>query len=331
MTIVVIVCTYNRCQSLGKALESVAVSIVDAWIKWNVLVVDNNSSDQTQSVVQDYCRRFPERFQYHFESRQGKSFALNAGIQRAKADILAFVDDDVQVDAYWLNNLAGVFVNSNWSGVGGRILPEAGFVPPAWMDTRTPYALAPLAIFDRGLKAEELNESPYGTNMAFRREVFSTHGGFRTDLGPLPGSDIRHNEDSEFGSRLLLAGERLWYEPSAVVYHAVPADRREKAYFLAWWYDKARADIRQDGIPIGLISIAGVPLLLIRRMGLWCLRWILEVQPARRFSSKLTVWRIAAMIRECRRVNRLARLEQGRSFAAVPPQPRKSRLGKFGQ
>lgn len=308
MTITVILCTHNRCQSLAKALESVASSIVSDSIKWNILVVDNGSNDATQSVVEDYCHRFPERFNYHFEARQGKSFALNTGVCEAKADILAFMDDDVQVDAHWLNNLAEVFFNKDWAGVGGRILPEPGFVPPTWMETEARYALAPLAIFDRGLVAREIKEAPYGTNMAFRKEIFSKYGSFRTDLGPLPGADIRHNEDSEFGSRLLAAGERFWYEPSALVYHAVPEERRQKKYFLAWWYDKARADIRQDGIPTGLTqNIVGVPLLLICRICLWYLRWMLTIDCARRFSCKLTVWRVAATIRECRRLSQRPR------------------------
>src|SRR4029453_17645691 len=92
------------------------------------------------------------------------------------------------------------------------------------------YGLAPLAMFDLGNEPGELKESPFGTNMAFRASVFKTHVGFRTDLGPCPGSEIR-SEDTEFGNRLLAAGERLWYQPSAVVYHAVPANRVQKRYF----------------------------------------------------------------------------------------------------
>lgn len=320
MNITIVLCTHNRCQSLAKALESVASSIVSDSIKWNILVVDNNSNDRTRSVVEDYCHRFPERFQYQFESRQGKSFALNAGILEAKGDILAFMDDDVQVDTHWLNNLAGVFLNENWAGAGGRILPEADFVPLAWMETGARYALAPLAIFDRGLVAGEIKEAPYGTNMAFRREMFLKHGLFRTELGPLPGSDIRHNEDSEFGSRLLAAGEHFWYEPSALVYHAVPEQRRQKEYFLAWWHDKTRADIRQDGIPVDLRkNIAGVPLLLVGRICLWYFRWMLAFDRVHKFSCKLTVWRIAAMIRECRRLSQQAREESRHCFPRVVP------------
>jgi glucosyl-dolichyl phosphate glucuronosyltransferase len=302
MNITVILCTYNRCQSLAKALASVARSVMPESVDWDVLVVDNNSKDQTRKVVEEFRSQFSARFSYLFEPQPGKSFALNSGIRNAKADVLAFIDDDVEVEAQWLHNLTKSLHGGPWSGAGGRILPETGFKPPRWMEMNDHYALAPLAIFDRGSAAGELLEAPFGTNMAFRSEMFSKHGGFRTDLGPLPNSDIRHNEDSEFGSRLLAGGERFWYEPSAVVYHAMPAERIRQEHFLAWWFDKARADFRQDGIPNDLKKrVAGVPIILVARLCAWSLRWLCTLDPARRFSCKLSVWRNAGMIRECRR------------------------------
>jgi len=83
MKITVIVCTYNRCQNLAKALDSVAVSTLPDSIKWEVIVVDNNSSDQTREVVEDFCCRHPGRFRYIFEPRQGVCNARNAGIREA--------------------------------------------------------------------------------------------------------------------------------------------------------------------------------------------------------------------------------------------------------
>jgi hypothetical protein len=154
-------------------------------------------------------------------------------------------------------------------------------------------------MFDLGLKCIELTEPPYGNNMAFRKEVFEKHGGFRTDLGPCPGSEIR-SEDTEFGQRLLDAGEQLWYEPSAVVYHAVPESRVRKSYFLAWWFDKARADIREGVHPSRFdLQVAGIPLILFRRLAVWTLRWLVSLNPSRRFASKVNVWIVAGHIKEC--------------------------------
>ena len=97
---------------------------------------------------------------------------------------------------------------------------------------------------------------------------------------------------------MLEAGERLRYEPSAIVYHAVPEKRLQKKYFLAWWFDKARAEMRQSGFPPDTISLAGVPLFLFRRLVMWMLRWTVATEPAKRFDCKLKLWEVAAYICE---------------------------------
>jgi glycosyltransferase involved in cell wall biosynthesis len=301
LDITVILCTYNRCERLTKALESVLKSTLPASVQWAVLVVDNNSKDQTRSVVEGYSQRFPGRVQYLFEPRQGKSYALNSGIATAKGNVLAFMDDDVEVDSNWLNLLTAPLGDGQWVGSGGRVLPEAGFVPAAWMDAGNRDGLAPLAIFDLGAGAGELKEPPFGTNMAFRKAMFSRYGDFRTDLGPQQGSEIR-NEDSEFGARLLAADEHLWYEPSAIVYHYIPPGRTQRKYFEVWWFDKARGDVRQLGMPKDTKwRIAGVPLYLVRRIAVWSLRWLTTLREPQRFSRKLKVWWLAGNIVECHR------------------------------
>jgi glycosyltransferase involved in cell wall biosynthesis len=299
MNITVILCTYNRCESLVRALDSVALSRLPASIAWEVLVVDNNSRDQTSTVVAEFCARYPGRFRYTFESRPGKSYALNKGIAEAQGVVLAFMDDDVKVNPTWLQNVTAPLFEGEWAGCGGPILPEWSCTPPRWLPDRGRYPLAPLALFDLGPEAGRLMESPFGTNMAFSRTMFTKYGGFRTDLGPQPGSEIR-GEDSEFGNRLLAAGELLWYAPSAVVYHPVPEHRLRKEYFLTWWFDKGRATIKTDGIPGGTKWVlAGVPLRLLRRFAVWTARWMVASRPSRRFSNKLSVWSIAGQIAEC--------------------------------
>jgi glycosyltransferase involved in cell wall biosynthesis len=306
MNVSVIICTYNRSESLAKTLASIARSQVPDSIQWEVLIVDNNSRDATRCVVAEFCRRDPLRIRYLFEPKQGKSHALNAGIQAARVEILAFTDDDVTVEPTWLHNLTAPLHRRDCAGVAGRILPEKSFSPPRWIPLGDRDALAPLAIFNPDREAGSLNTSPYGANMAFQKRVFEKYGGFRTDLGPLPGSgNPQKNEDSEFGQRLLAAGEMLRYEPSAVVYHAMPPHRVRKEYFLAWWFDKARADVQTYGIPVDTRwFVAGVPLYLFRRLAVWTLRWLVTVEPTRRFSCKSKVWSYAGQILECHRQSR---------------------------
>jgi glycosyltransferase involved in cell wall biosynthesis len=303
MNITVILCTYNRCQSLAKTLASAAALRVPESVEWEVLVVDNNSRDQTCEVVREFVNRYPSRFRYLFEPQPGKSYALNSGIQEARGTVLAFVDDDVTVEPSWLTNLTATLHRGEWAGAGGRILADKSFSPPRWLSlkgSRGRYMLAPLALFDLGEEPCQLTEPPFGTNMAFRREIFEKYGGFRTDLGPRPGSEIR-NEDTEFGSRLLAQGERVRYEPSAVVYHAVSENRVQKKYYLDWWFDKGRADIRQLGIPSNAWCVLGIPIYLLRRVAVWTLRWMVTLDSPRRFHSKLAVWGKTGEIVECYR------------------------------
>lgn len=302
MKITVILCTFNRCSSLSNALDSVAVSTLPESVEWEVLVVDNNSRDQTREVVENFCRRYPGRFRYLFEPRQGKSHALNSGIREAWGNVLAFMDDDVTVEPTWLRNLTAALHASEWAGAGGRILPAHTFTSPSWLSFDGPHNLGGmLALFDLGDKARELDQAPFGTNMAFQKHMFAKYGGFRTDMGPSPGSELR-NEDVEFGRRLLAAGERLRYEPSALVYHAVPENRLKREYFLTFWFDHGRATVREEagrrpdifGIPRFWVNILTSGIRLAGRT----LQWILAWKPPRRFYCKGRVWMTAGKITE---------------------------------
>jgi len=301
-TITVILCTYNRCQSLSKALQSVALSEMPASAAWEVLVVDNNSHDQTREVVDNFARRNPGRFRYLFESKSGKSHALNAGIREAHGDILAFIDDDVIVDKNWLHHLTAALDGNAWAGAGGRILPEKTFSPPPWLPLEGPNNMGGiLALFDLGVQPRELDQPPFGTNMAFQKQMFDRHGGFRLDLGPRPGSELR-NEDTEFGRRLLAAGEHLRYEPSATVYHQVPEYRLRKEYFLKFCFDHGRALIRETGkrpdlwgIPRRYLTLLKIGTLFVGRS----LRWMWTCWNRKlRFHRKAMVWMTAGEIAE---------------------------------
>jgi glycosyltransferase involved in cell wall biosynthesis len=299
MQITVILCTYNRCRSLAKALDSLARQVVPELMEWEVIVVDNNSSDQTREVVADFVRQYPGRFRYLFESQQGHSHARNAGVQAAMGDVLAFMDDDTTVAPNWLQSLTASLHNGKWAGAGGRILPEWICSCPRWLRLDSRHGSAPLALFDLGPKEGELKEPPFGANMAFRKAMFARYGGFRTDLGRQPDS-LMSSEESEFGARLLAGGERFRYEPSAIVYHPVSQTRVQKEYFLKWWFHKGRSHIRVSGVRLGTKwCIRGVPLYSFRRLARWMVTWLLAVEESRRFSCKLNVWVQLGEIFEC--------------------------------
>ena len=305
MDITVILCTHNRAEDLAKALESVAASEMPNSITWEVFVVDNNSNDQTRVLVEAFCRRYPGRFRYLLEPRPGKSFALNTGIRESQGDVLAFMDDDVTVCPAWLRNLTGALHTDEWAGAGGRIILQWPSSLPPWLAVDGPYARHCFPGFDQGQEAKALIGPPFGTNMAFRREMFDKYGVFRTDLGPSACKDIPpHSEDTEFGRRLIAGGERLRYEPSAIVYHPVSESRINKAYFLRWRFDLGRADIRALGIQPGTKwFVRGIPLYLFRRLAVWTSRWMVSIEPSRRFFHKVKAWEQAGAISECHRLH----------------------------
>jgi glycosyltransferase involved in cell wall biosynthesis len=294
MNITVILCTFNRCRNLPQALESVAAQVLPDSVEWEVIVVNNNSNDETRAVAEEYCRRYPDRFRYLFEPQQGLSRARNAGILEADGEIITFMDDDVTVEPMWLQNLTASLYDGEWAGAGGPVRPPADFKPPRWLTLGGEMDLGgALALIDFGDVPGELKKPPYGTNMAFRREMFEKYGAFRADLGRC-GNSLLSNEDTEFGRRLMSAGERLRYEPSAVVHHPVPKERLSKKYFRAWWLDYGRARVLERGIRPAILGIPrkflSLPSLVLRYLSARVLRWLLTMNPQRRFYNKCQVW-----------------------------------------
>jgi glucosyl-dolichyl phosphate glucuronosyltransferase len=281
MHISVILCTYNRCQGVTQTLSSIAASALPPSVEWEVLVVDNHSTDQTREVVEDFCRQHPAHFRYVLEPHMGKSYALKTGIREARGDVIAFTDDDVIVEPTWLHNLTSKLFSGEWAGAGGRIVLEWPTSLPDWLASEGPWARHGLPAFDQGDEAKPLVGPPFGANMAIRKEMFQKYGVFRMDLGPSPNRDIpRPGEDTEFGRRLIAAGERLRYEPSAVVYHPVEESRLNKKYFLDWWFDFGRAHARVFQIQ---------PLRQLCNLLAWKLRGMAASDPQRRFFSRLVV------------------------------------------
>jgi glucosyl-dolichyl phosphate glucuronosyltransferase len=145
----VVISTFDRCASLSRTLNSLLAQQVPASLDYEIIVVDNNSTDSTAAVVESYCRREPARVRYVFEPRQGVSYGRNAGIRASRAPIVAFTDDDNEVDPHWVATVKATFdSHSETVAIGGRILPQwPRTVLPRWLDRRH---WAPLAILDYG-------------------------------------------------------------------------------------------------------------------------------------------------------------------------------------
>ncbi len=289
MKAAVIVCTHNRCDTLGKTLESLAASTIPASVEWEIMVIDNNSSDRTREVVEDFSRRSPGRFRYGFEPRQGKSFALNRGISETQAEVLAFTDDDVIAEPAWLWNLTKDLFSGEWQGAGGKILPLNTAPIPDWVPRDTYGVL--WGSFDLGNQPRDMSLAPYGANMAFRRDVFK-HGLFRTDIGPgVQGARSTNFEDQDIGERVLRRGGKLRYEPEAVIRHPFDTQRINRKYLLGRYFQMGRYIALETESKPALHGIPRRYFTIIKLLSFECPKrlyhWLFASEPAQRFTWRL--------------------------------------------
>jgi glycosyltransferase involved in cell wall biosynthesis len=242
----VVVATRNRRHLLASTLHAL---LAQTWRSFEIVIADNGSTDGTSALVEGVAAAQTHiPLQYAFVPEPGKSIAVNRAFEMATGDLFALTDDDVRPQHDWLLRLATAFAETGADFVAGRVLPLWEAPPPAWM---SPALSGVLAIPDGGLRRVAIDGSssimPIGANMALRRTVVDRIGGLRTDLGKLAGT-LRTGEDHELFIRMLNAGFRGVYEPDAVVYHRVPAERLTRQYCRRWLYQNGRDVSRLEAL-----------------------------------------------------------------------------------
>ncbi len=285
----VIICTYNRAASLVKTLESLREMTVPSDLKWELIVVDNKSTDNTHQVIGEFARTSGLNVRYLFEPEQGSSRARNTGIANSTGEIIAFTDDDVRVSREWLREIVGTFAEFDCMGVGGKSIPVwNGLTRPDWLITSGSYRLSagPILHFDLGEEAKELYVAPWGLNMAFRRTAFEKYGLLRTDLGTSGPRRRIAGGDTEFGNRLIRGGEALVYSPKAVVLHPVVPQRITKNYYLDYYFCIGRTNIRTNSWPSETVLYFGIPRYLFRDLADNVARWLMAFNGGKKFYFK---------------------------------------------
>ncbi len=307
MDISVVLGTYNRAASLQITLETFSTLVVPPGLAWELLVVDNNSSDNTREVVQTFVQTPKFCVRYIFEKRQGRSAALNAGIAATKGEIIAFTDDDVVLHCDWLASLKRAFEEYDCAACAGRVIPLWSHPKPDWLEMEGQFAVVN---FDLGDEPKEIKVPPLGANSAFRKDIFDKYGLFRLDLGVTGSKHTLTCDDTEFGERLVRANEKIVYCPSAIIYHPVDPRRTTKKYFLSWYYYNGVSLTRTAGLPQEGVFWFGVPRWLYREFLSNLAQWALTFEANQRFQSKLKTYRSMGHIVES---YRLSRAQRGRS------------------
>jgi len=233
----IIVATRNRDRRLRHLLDSIFTMRAFERIAPEVIVADNGSTDQTARVVAEAATAHATLHRLALPE-PGKSRALNAAIRSTSAEVLAFVDDDVELDQDWLVAAEGYFARAQVAAAQGTIrLPPESAADPAIVAAVERWHTIPRCDFG---PATAETRSLIGANMFVTRRAFARVGLFDERLGP---GAAGASEDTELAERLRAAGERIGYVPDAIAYHAVEPERLTAAYFRALHESRGRSRI----------------------------------------------------------------------------------------
>jgi glycosyltransferase involved in cell wall biosynthesis len=239
----VVVCTFNRAAFLRKCLASLLHQ--ENPPPFEIIVVDNNSTDETVNIVEAARQETTIPFQYIFLQEMGLSRARNAGIHAARGALVAFLDDDAIADAQWVQEIEkGFQLFPQAVGAGGAVAGDYEIPKPAWLPADLLFAVSVSAMGNES-RLMEAHEAALGCNMAFRRETFCERGDFLTNLGRT-GLSLLAGEEVEFCFRLYKQSDSILYNPHMRIKHWVPKERLTKTYIRQRMFWNGRSIARAD-------------------------------------------------------------------------------------
>jgi glycosyltransferase involved in cell wall biosynthesis len=259
----IVVCTYNRAESLRDTLRALQALQPALGRTWEVIIVDNNSKDHTKAVVEEAQRAW-SLLRYEFEGAQGLSHARNHGIACARGAVILFTDDDVLPESDWLETTLAGLDTYGADACGGYIAPIWESPPPPWLTERFYGFLAVRTDRSDDYEIADDKPPPFGANMAFRRHVFDRVGLFDTSRGR-KGAVLASGEDGEMFERILAAGMKVVFLGGSRVHHKVESFRTTKRYFRRWRIHTSRNLAISLGVP-GERRVANVPLYLFPQL-----------------------------------------------------------------
>jgi glycosyltransferase involved in cell wall biosynthesis len=230
-----IICTHNRDNYLGAAIDSLLAQ--DFAAEYEVVVVDNGSSDRTSEVVKQ--RLGNPRLKYVFEPVLGLSVARNTGAKVASSEILAYLDDDAVASDRWLQILFSAYQNNQKLAIAGgkvTLLWPQDMQPPKWLSPGLAGNLGAYDLGDSIVYIEQPGLTPRGLNYSIRRSFLEDIGGFDPNLGRV-GKNLLSNEELQMTELALQKGWQVAYLPDALAAHNVSPERVYRSWFLSrgWW------------------------------------------------------------------------------------------------
>jgi glucosyl-dolichyl phosphate glucuronosyltransferase len=224
--------THNRQSTLRQTLDAVCALRLAPKIDAECLVVDNNSTDNTASVVEDFAGPAPIAVRRVMELRVGSSFARNRAVDESRGDLIFFLDDDVIPEPGWAVEMAAEIERRGLDVACGAVMPRWSQPRPDWLGPRLYVKLAvhaPEALATCAGNGMEALHNYFSANVGFRRAAFERFGRFREDLGVVGGKPFS-GEDTELFARIIAQGGSVGFAPRARVYHLIGPERMTRAY-----------------------------------------------------------------------------------------------------
>lgn len=264
MLVTVAICSWNRAALLRETLQQMTRLEPDDSFDWELLVVDNNSTDDTPGVLAEFGARLPLRALH--EPKPGKSNAANLAVKEARGDYILWTDDDVLVEPDWVRQYVAAFRCYPEADVfGGRLDPWFEGTPPKWLKEGFQRVAGVYAAIDLNRPGGIAPESfyPLGASMAIRRSAHLRHA-FDPRIGPQPGSSIR-GEEWVLVRELRREGAQVVWVPDAIARHFIPRARQTEAYLRDWFRGHGKLAAMMEQKPGRKLSLLGRPAWLWRQ------------------------------------------------------------------
>ncbi|MFR9557545.1 MAG: glycosyltransferase [Rikenellaceae bacterium] len=243
-----IIATYNRGERLLRSLRSISIQDADP-ATWELIVVNNNSTDNTISRVEEFILGHPAlNIRLVTERRQGLSYARNCGIENSTAPIIAIIDDDEEVVPSFVSGYIDFFgSHPSAAAAGGAVIAEYEGCRPRWMSHLCEVPIAnPMPDVKRAYRLAK-GKIPAGGNMAVRRSIINRYGGFDTELGR-KGDQPLGGEESNLFDRLYRADEEVWFVGGVAILHIIPDSKLRLDYLQRLWFNIGVSQMRRAKI-----------------------------------------------------------------------------------
>lgn len=241
MKLTLIIATFNRATSLLRTLESVVKQSAAADL-WECVVVNNNSTDNTDEVFKAFAMQ-QKQFNLRIvnETKQGLSNARNRGIAEAQGKYIAIIDNDETIEESYIESYIEFFdAFPHAIAAGGAVTARYESRRPCWMSKYTEQMIANPVDLDIAVTVFPKNRVPAGGNMAFRRTAFDKVGLFNPKLGR-NGEKLTGGEENDLFARLRAEGEELFFVPGARIFHHIPDSKLTDNYFDTLSYNVGKS------------------------------------------------------------------------------------------